>query len=272
MGGTGYYEPKNGGFSLGVSVFLHVAVFLFLFLSAYMKFLFEPPKAEPIDMVFEMISDAQIQPSPLRVPAPNPSPSQLKVDNMKDLRPLDLPPPPPPLPDPVPPPPVPSPTPKPAPTTTKPVPKMTYEEYVKQHGAPRDTSNRPRNTSPAKPVEISEVRIGNKSFEPTAISSDNSASYTGNVTQNEMQSYVSYVYSLAKQNWVAPSELMGINLNAKVRLSIASNGRVSSVKILKSSGETAFDSSIERLFKTLSFIAPPRGEALSVDFTFSAKD
>ena len=258
------YKPKSGTRSFAASVFLHALILLVIALSAFVKFKSEKkdrPKTDP-DKVFEMVSDqevAQIQ-APQKAPQTPPPPSPFQVTQPRDVRPINLPPPPP------------TPEPPPAqrvnPTNTpKPQPTVSYADFRRDHNIPQPR-NQTRTQAP-KPINVQSITVNTTRLAPQRT---DARTYSGRVTQDEFKAYIARVYAMAKQNWIPPTEIGGMHLQAEVRLVIDPRGKVKSVQILSSSGEKVFDDSIVKLFNSISFTTPPRGETFKVDFKFNTTD
>ncbi len=268
-------KPVGGIYSTGISVFLHVFVILSAFLFSFAANFFEPKADETplVDMSFDMLTDAQVKqmqelPPPPPQDALNPN---FDVKKLPDVKPIDLPPEPKPAPEPSP-----KPKPEPKPTenlkpvdTPKPPEKKSFKDFQKEHGEPK-----PRQTKPVasnKPVNIEGIKNVGASL-TTTVRSDFSASRYASASASELGAYASLISSITKRSWVVPEELMGMVLEARVKLSINAFGKVTNVRFERRSSSKTFDASIDNFFKSQTFPAPPKGEAIVVNLNLSARD
>ena len=84
--------------------------------------------------------------------------------------------------------------------------------------------------------------------------------------------YYRYIQNIVSRNWLAPADVSATNLVAAYEIVIQPGGQVSS-KLLKSSGNTLYDSSVERaLIISSPFMPLPaifNGQAITVQLNFS---
>ncbi len=268
MSGEGEnYENFKAGF--WISLFGHCACVAFIFLAAVFNYFFEDEKKEPEPFT--------LMPPPSVLPqAPKPTqpkviqplpPEQIKVEKIKPLDEIKLPP----EPKPVKLPELPKPNPKPKPKPTakdsnnaKQIkPKVSAEDFFKKRPRPQP---KPRNRQQTKGVKINQVKTDLSS----KIQAVNTSDFSSEVSNTEMSNYQSEVLALIHQNWIMPEECAGLVLVVRVRFTINANGKVSNFKILRSSGEVIFDKSVEKVLKILTFRSPPRGKSLTLNINFNS--
>ena len=92
---------------------------------------------------------------------------------------------------------------------------------------------------------------------------------TGAAMKNELAAYTQYINMTAKRNWVSPQDVYD-PLEAEISFKISKHGAISDVRILKSSGNAAFDNSVVATFKTISLMPPPDKQPHTVTLTFRA--
>ena len=68
--------------------------------------------------------------------------------------------------------------------------------------------------------------------------------------------YASVVKSIYEQAWIPPDTAANDDANAKVRVTISSDGHVISAHIISPSGDSSVDASVQRTLNRISFIAP----------------
>lgn len=259
--------------SFWISLGGHCVCVFFILASALFSSFFEDEKTEPTPF--------NLMPPPSAMPntqeslqaLPTPTPQEIKVKDFKDLKEIELPPEPEVVEIPEPP--------KPEPKPVKPKPKPSAKDsnkarQIKQRVSADDffknrkpqTKPKQRSRSRNSDVKISQVKTDLSS----KIKAVGSSNFYSEVSTSEMSSYQSEVYALLRQNWILPEECTGMDLAVGVRFTINANGRVSSIKILNSSGKIIFDKSVERVLKTLIFRSPPRGKPLTLAINFRAQD
>ncbi|MGA2028802.1 MAG: TonB family protein [Verrucomicrobiota bacterium] len=89
--------------------------------------------------------------------------------------------------------------------------------------------------------------------------------------------YASVVKSIYEQAWMPPDNTASDDANAKVTVTIASDGTVISAQVISSSGDDSVDSSVQRTLDRVTFIAPfPEGttdkqRTYTINFNLKAK-
>ncbi|WP_442888067.1 TonB family protein [Congregicoccus parvus] len=238
--------------------------------------LFQPPK-KPERTVFELVS----RPAPSVDAEPQEASSvdftMPRVAPPPPVRPIPVPveqpPPPRPTPQPVQTPPrVPTPTPTPKreePPPPKPTPQLSYEEYVKQHGAPRTPT--PRQTQ-TKPIVVPRL---NTQFTTNIRENYIDLERMSSLSDAELSAidrYIARLKEALRRAWDKPTSLAD-SLATVVEFDVAANGRLSGVKVTKGSGNRQFDDSVVRAFTTLgSAGATPDGRPQQLRLTFRMTD
>ncbi len=288
--------------SFFLSLLMHIALAVILFLVAYVL---HPPKPDETQ-IFEVVAgpgdDAMateapaVQPQqftmdlPDRLPDPPVvEPQPVEPDPVPVVTPVPVPIPPTPVPTPPKPVPTPTPTPpKPVPTppkptpTPKPTPKppvepvkpkqatMTKEEYDRQFG--KNTTAAQRTPTPAPPVK---PRLIDTSAVRDALNSSNKGANGPALTaqvKNQMDAYFSRLLAMLKKNHQSPAGVSD-QLEVMVSYHVSASGKVSQARIIRSSGNAAFDQSVLAAFATLPLMgARPDGQSSSQDLAFRMRD
>lgn len=185
----------------------------------------DPPVIEP----------APIEPSPVEpviTPAPEPAPPKKVVPK-----------------------PEPKPKPKSVPKKVTPPPKpMTKAEFDKLHANQRN----PASKAPAKPHSIKVKSIDANSF--ANVSSKTVTGAGGKALSREegnlLDGYIALLLQRLRAAHEKPSGLSDL-LQTKVRFNIGSNGVLSDVRVVTSSGSAEFDQSVLNAFRKVRTIGPP---------------
>ena len=188
------------------------------------------------------------------------------VRNAQPPPPVSTPPTPqPPTPQPVvsqpPPKPPPEPSVKQEPLNLKPIPDKVQPHKIEPNlkpvvrNASRNTStSRPDNSAQQSRALRSAIRNLKNNFSPSTtvdMPGNSSVAYAN---------YASVVKSVYDQAWVLPDNIANDNENAKVTVTIASDGTVISARIVDSSGDSVLDASVQRTLERVTFVAPfPEG-------------
>lgn len=267
-------SPNLTSWGAKLSFFGHIAVFLCAVLWAWASGLFDFSKKEE-PPTFELVPFNE-NPMP-KTPAPQPKIEQFKPQKIQDLKPLDIPEPEPieeiePLPEKTP---DPKPEVKPiekkvtvAESNNATPPKKSYKDFLKENKInEKSTSTKPSKPKP-KPVKINSVKVDASNF---AVKLSETSSEVAGATQNELQAYYGMIYRILKTNWVMPEDCAGMDLVAKISLTISERGKGTNVRLVSSSGVKSFDESALRLFRVVTFPIPPRGKPLTLTIAFDAK-
>jgi TonB family protein len=180
--------------------------------------------------------------------------------------------------------PIPTPTPlKPTPTPEKiDPPKVAVKPDLTPVEKQSVTKPQPPKVAPKIQVNLNPtVRIVPKNSPPTTATDDSQrqARAVKNVLQALRQNlasattvdmpgnssaayanYASVVKSIYEQAWTPPDDAANDDANAKVRVTIASDGTVISARLLTPSGDSGVDATVQRTLNRVTFIAPfPEG-------------
>ncbi len=247
-----------------LSVLLHLMVAAVALLIA----LYRPPEKEA-RTVFELVSAPQA--------SAEVAPADASVEFTVPAPPPQRPPPPrPPDPTPAPPPPrpqiVPAPAPAPKPVPAKPPPpppKVSYEDFVREHGSPRTTAPRP---SPPRSVVVPRLNTNfSANVRETVINLDRFAELS-EAEQSALDRYIARLKEALRRAWDKPTALAD-SLAATVEFDVAANGRLSGVRVTRGSSNPQFDQSVAGAFTRLgSAGATPDGRAQQLRLTFRMTD
>lgn len=144
---------------------------------------------------------------------------------------------------------------------------MSYEEYLKQNPDADKVKNVRTTPAPtARPtVDLtSDVAALKRSLSQFAISSLSSSEIESFSTSDQavLNSYLTSFKAALKRN-VSDHPIRGAKLSALISCDIAANGRVSNVRVIRSSGDSEFDQKVMAGYaRILNFNPPPQAVAL----------
>jgi len=155
----------------------------------------------------------------------------------------------------------------------EPLPSLSYEEFIKQHGAPKAQ----KSVTPVKrKVTVKDIDTENLREDlEKALASDHwqEVSRMTAVQQDEFQRYIGSLKAQINQAWNKPSQLSGRQFVATLRFTVSSKGVIYDVKITDSSKNELFDHSVLTAFDRVGRAAPtPDGNAYSLILTFRMKE
>jgi protein TonB len=252
--------PKNGFI---VSVILHLGAVLALIVFTF----FKPPE-KPIPTVFELVS----APPPSAAAAQPAEPIQFEKPPQPLPPPIKRPEPPPPKPPE--PKPIPKPVPKPPPAAEvvpipKPPPKLSYEQFLEQQGPPK--TRQPLPTNP-KPVTVPRIDTKFSANLQESVIDFQALEALSGAEQSALDRYISRLREALRRNWEKPSGVAS-SISAEVEFNVSSNGRLTNVRITRSSGNRTFDQSVREAFDRLgSAGATPNGKPQELRITFRMTD
>jgi len=223
---------------LWTSLILHAVVLLGLFLATIVQAF--KPKEPP--HVFEMVDPSEaVSESPQ--PSPQPTP---------DLPPVELPPVPPveiPRPKPVE-----RPKPQPAPAP-EPEPLISAAEFFKANPKP---DPRPQPVQPRPQISVPRIDV------PQLVIPRTDTPSAAPLSQQQLSALANYSSRLRARidaAWTKPPQLAGVQLVAEVIFDVDPSGRITNVRIRRSSGNAAFDQSILAAFRRATSAGPtPTGQ------------
>lgn len=218
--------PKDQPF--WTSVILHLVVLLGLFLATIVQAF--KPKEKP--HVFEMVEPtAEQSQSPQVTPQTQP---------LVELPPVELPP----VPQvdiPAPAPPRPVKVPKPIPPTE---PLISAADFFKNNPKP---APRPQSVQSAPRIAIPQIDVPELLI-PSSTPSRPSPQFSAQ-QMSALADYSARLRSRIDAAWIKPPQLAGVNLIAEVVFDVSASGRISHVRLRRSSGNSAFDQSILAAFR-----------------------
>lgn len=155
----------------------------------------------------------------------------------------------------------------------EPLPSLSYEEFIKQHGAPKPQKTvTPRKIKvPVKAIDTDNLR---EELEK-ALASDHwqKVSQMTSFQQDEFQRYIGRLKAQINQAWNKPSQFSGRQFVAALRFTVSSGGEISAVQITDSSNNELFDRSVMAAFERVGRAKPPPdGNAYSLILTFRMKE
>lgn len=273
-------ESNNVKLGAYCSIALHAAVALAAIVAVFVKTVLKTDEQSQPPVVFEIVEPS---PQPAPAPAPIPQETQITQPKIEEIEKLDIPEPQPepepapePEPEPAPEPepePAPAPQPKPAPKPN-PTPKpkqqerITYKDFLKKNPEKRNPKPQRQRTTPRK-VKVGSVKASFSNI--NQIANISASATTGAAMKNELAAYAQYIHSMAKRNWVPPQDLYE-ELETEISFVVSKSGVISAFRIIRSSGNSAFDNSVATTFKSISLMPPPDKQQHTVTLTFSSAD
>lgn len=256
-------EKRNTSGALIASVLLHGALVGIAFLMVAFV-----PDEKPPAAVFELVSVPNLPTTaeesteiayeaipiePVVVPEPEPEPI------------------PEPIPEPVEKKPEPKPEPKPPEKKPEPPPpKISYDQFVREQGAPKE--QKPRVVKP-KPIVVPKINTSQIMNNLRDLMVD--TAQLNQMSQSEINALDAYFARLKqalKRAWAKPSGLSD-RLQCVVEFDISSSGILSGVRIVTGSGNSDFDKSVLATFKAVrNFGSTPDGRSYPARVTFRMTD
>ena len=273
-------ESNNVKLGAYCSIALHAAVALAAIVAVFVKTVLKTDEQSQPPVVFEIVEPS---PQPAPAPAPIPQETQITQPKIEEIEKLDIPEPQPepepapePEPEPAPEPepePAPAPQPKPAPKPN-PTPKpkqqkrISYKDFLKKNPEKRNPKPQRQRTTQRK-VKVGSVKSSFSNI--NRIANISASATTGAAMKNELAAYAQYIHSMAKRNWVPPQDLYE-ELETEISFVVSKSGVISAFRIIRSSGNSAFDNSVATTFKSISLMPPPDKQQHTVTLTFSSAD
>ena len=267
-------ESNNVKLGAYCSIALHAAVALAAIVAVFVKTVLKTDEQPQPPVVFDMVEPSP-QPEPEPAPAPAPQETQITQPKIEEIEKLDIPEPQP-EPEPVPEPepePAPAPQPKPAPKPN-PTPKpkqqerISYKDFLKKNPEKRNSNPQRQRTTPRK-VNVRSVKASFSNI--NQIANISASATTGAAMKNKLAAYAQYIHSMAKRNWVPPQDLYE-ELETEISFVVSKSGVISAFRIIRSSGNSAFDNSVATTFKSISLMPPPDKQQHTITLTFSSVD
>lgn len=267
-------ESNNVKLGAYCSIALHAAVALAAIVAVFVKTVLKTDEQPQPPVVFDMVEPSP-QPAPEPAPAPAPQETQITQPKIEEIEKLDIPEPQPepePAPEPEPEPapePEPEPAPKPNPTPKpKQQKRISYKDFLKKNPEKRNSNPQRQRTTPRK-VKVGSVKASFSNI--NQIANISASATTGAAMKNELAAYAQYIHSMAKRNWVPPQDLYE-ELETEISFVVSKSGVISAFRIIRSSGNSAFDNSVATTFKSISLMPPPDKQQHTITLTFSSVD
>ena len=265
-------ESNNAKLGAYCSIALHAAVALAAIVAVFVKTVLKTDEHPQPPVVFDIVEPSP-QPEPEPAPAPAPQETQITQPKIEEIEKLEIPEPQPepePAPEPEPEP-APAPQPKPAPKpnpTPKPKQQISYEDFLKKNPEKRNPKPQRQRTTSRK-VKVGSVKSSFSNI--NQIANISASATTGAAMKNELAAYAQYIHSMAKRNWVPPQDLYE-ELETEISFVVSKSGVISAFRIIRSSGNSAFDNSVATTFKSISLMPPPDKQQHTITLTFSSVD
>jgi colicin import membrane protein len=162
--------------------------------------------------------------------------------------------------------------PTPTPTaTTSPTAITSYDQFVKDHPLPKNSSTPARSTSSrAVPVVgVSDAQIQNalKNF-GSSTSNPNETAHSGQPSSGVTNSYIAGLVARLQAAYENPPELVDPGLAAQVEITIAADGKVIGRRLVQTSGNAAFDAAVQAALERVTMVDPPPDGEQAFIFTF----
>lgn len=162
----------------------------------------------------------------------------------------------------------------PARPAAKPETKLSYDEFVKEHGRPATS----KSSSAGTPRATAVPKINAKGIAEGVLGGSSSSKGGGGgraltaAQRTELEGYIARLVTALRQNHEKPPGLSDL-LSADVEFLIAADGTISRIHIVRSSGNAAFDESCIEAFRRMGSIGPkPDGKNDTWVLTFRMKD
>ena len=156
----------------------------------------------------------------------------------------------------------------------KTAPKVSYDQFVRQHGKPSTSKASSTGSSRATAVP----KINAKGIAEGVIGGSASSKGGGGgraltaAQRTELEGYIARLVTALRQNHEKPPGLSDL-LSADVEFLIAADGSISRIHIVRTSGNAAFDQSCVEAFRRMGSIGPkPDGKNDTWVLTFRMKD
>jgi TonB family protein len=238
-----------------------VAIHLIAVLLAWLVPLIADWRAEPPQHVFELVA---VAPDTAEPPTQQPVVDTAAVSRLPELPPLRSVPPPQPRPQPVP-----QPAPQPAPTQ-QPAPRLSIDEFRRTQ--PQRTTPNSRPPTPAnRPVTVPQIdtNVGQRlQTNLSALRMTTSAPASGAVAPDLLQAWLGQLSARLQ----AAFQPVGSGLWAEAAFTVGGDGTVRDARIVRGSGDPAFDGAVLATFgKVTSSGPPPGGGPLSFTLRFGSE-
>lgn len=273
--------PDNTKFGYYCSLALHISVSVAAIVSVLVSSIFksEPHPIDP-NQVFEMVEPPEpAAEAPAQAEtAPEAQPDLEQDLNLEPVEPIELPDP---APEPEPTPPAPKPEPTPAPTPKppkkpkvekKPEPKpqkISWADYNRKNPKKtRKSAQTPRTQAPVKVGKIS-AKTGNIDSIAKLGASISGKAGTSAAMQNMLDAYAKEIKRKAESNWAIPITAQNSDFLTEVEFWVSKSGKISGLRIIRSSGNAEVDNSILAALRSISLTPPPDNNSKHITIEFS---
>jgi TonB family protein len=239
-------RKRNASGAFIASVLLHAT----LVAMAFLLVVFVPEEEEP-PAIFEMVSVPDLP--PITEVSDEISFEPIPVEPIE-------------LPEPEPEPPEPEPKPEPEPEPEPPPKKISWDQFVREQGTPKE--QKPRAVKP-KPIVVPKINTSQIISNLRDIMVD--TSQLNQMTQSEINALNAYFARLKqalKMGWAKPTGVSD-RLLCRVEFDLSNRGVLSSPRVVTSSGNPEFDRSVLAAFKAVRNFGPPpdgRNHILGLNF------
>jgi colicin import membrane protein len=157
---------------------------------------------------------------------------------------------------------------------TKSESKLSYDQYVKQHGKPspsKSGSSGASRTTSAPKINAKGIAEGVRGGSSSSKGGGGGTALTA-AQRSALEGYIARLVTALRQNHEKPPGLSDL-LSADVEFLIATDGTISRVQIVRSSGNTDFDLSCIEAFRRMGSVGPkPDGKSDTWVLTFRMKE
>ncbi len=154
--------------------------------------------------------------------------------------------------------------------------KISYKDFINDHGKPKPkTKSKPKPVSKSKTKPKSEIIPDVRKILLNSLSKpdqNNKNSRSNKISQRELDLYISMLREQINRSWLIPDAAYHSNLSTKVKFTVSKSGHVTGAKIIQSSGNREFDSSILSAFSRIGRVGKtPNNEPITITLTFKAE-
>lgn len=150
--------------------------------------------------------------------------------------------------------------------------RMSYDEFAKSTGKSSSRSTAGGGTgAPGPRVDASGIKKGVTGGAGAGSKGGGGTALSTSADGSAMERYFSMLRSRLRENHEKPGGVSDL-LNAEVQFTIAANGSISGVRIVRSSGNSDFDQSVIEAFARVSMPARPDGKTDTIKLVFRMKE
>lgn len=229
--------------SFWFALWLHAAVLLLALFLGWMGRMENPE--EPV--VFELVASAPTLPQPNPKPLPEPERDEPAVPIIPDIP--DFPPEPAPQPEP------------------EPAPRVRYEDWARDRNLPDRVQLQPQPRGPVQNVPEIESDIRDRLQDRLSPIQVEGISMGELRDFSELERYISEIQVRIQRSF----QPTGNDLSAEAGFDVSGGGALRNARILRSSGNAAFDQSVLRCLRSIQTPGPPPGGERSFRLTFSSE-